>query len=526
MALLAVIESIGAYFLITFATSLFLLFTYRLQLHPLRDFPGPIIAKLTDAYNGYFSFRKRLHLTTLEDHAAYGPVIRHGPNKLLFNSATALHDIYDNDRIVKSHINTALMQTPGVYSLFTIIDKETHRAKRRIVGSSINERAMRTFEPTMLEQVDLFVNILFTSSQTSEPVNITEIVTRLACDLVALLSLGFNLKLQTDPTNRFMVTGMFRVNHLANTRMQWFRLHRLRVFSLLNYFSNDIQERYKRLLETMIKARLSEDKHVREDLFSIMTSAINRGEDVRMSDIWTEAISFFPAGAFSTSAATSALFFYLAHNKHCYDRVAREIRGAFARGSEIKGGPQLTSCNYLRACIDEALRMAPPVPGTMWREIAEDEKTRPLIIDGFVIPPGTQIGVNIFALHHNENYFPDPYKFKPERWLPDETPEKQRTLMRQAFAPFSVGYRSCAGKPMAYLEASLVVAKTLWYFDFRLAPGHLGGVGGGIPGRADGRGRRDEYQLYDVIAGQHDGPYLVFTSRAGVSNDLQGVVPK
>ncbi|KAI0110922.1 cytochrome P450 [Nemania sp. FL0031] len=525
MVPMAFIESVGVYALITLATSVFLLFTYRLQLHPLRAFPGPIVAKLTDAYNGYFSFRKRLHLTTLEDHSTYGPVIRHGPNKLLFNSVTALHDIYDNDRIVKSHINSALMQAPDVYSLFTIIGKEPHRAKRRIVGSAINERAMRIFEPTMIEQVDLFINILFASSQKSEPLNMTEVVTRLACDLVALLSLGFPLKLQTDPANRFMVTGMFRANHLANTRMQWFRLHQLRVFSLLNYFTNDIRERYKRLLETMIKARLSEDKDIREDLYSIMTNAMSRGENVRMSDIWTEAISFFPAGAFSTSAATSALFFYLARNKHCYDRLAAEIRETFARGSEIGGGPQLANCQYLRACIDEALRMAPPVPGTLWRELAADEKTKPLIIDGHVVPPGTQVGVNIFVLHHNENYFPDPYEFKPERWLPGETDEKQRTLMRQAFAPFSVGYRSCAGKSMAYLEASLIIAKTLWYFDFQLAPGNLGEVGGGTPGRTDGRGRPGEYQLYDVIAGQHDGPYLVFKPRAGVSDDLQGVVP-
>ncbi|KAH9892304.1 cytochrome P450 [Xylariomycetidae sp. FL2044] len=526
MAPLSVIESIVVYASITLVTAVSLLFIYRLQLHPLRAFPGPTVAKLTDAYNGYFAFRKRLHLTSLQDHLTYGPVIRHGPNKLLFNTATALHAIYDNDRMVKSHINSAIMLAPGVYSLFTVIDKEAHRAKRRIVGSVINERAMRNFEPAMIEQVDILIRLLFTASSQSaeQPVNLTPLITSLACDIIALRSLGFPLRLQTDPTHRFMIAGMFRANHFTNTRMQWFRLHQLRVLRLVNYFTSGIRERYQWLLETMIKTRLAEDLDVREDLYSIMANAMSSGEDVRMSDIWTEAMSFFPAGAFSTSAATSALFFYLAHNRHCYDRLAAEIRATFALGAEIRGGPQLAACQYLRACIDEALRVAPPVPGTLWRELAAGEKTeRPLVIDGHVIPPETQVGVNIFALHHNEAYFPEPYAFKPERWLvDDETSEEQRALMRDAFAPFSVGYRSCAGKPMAYLEAGLVVAKVLWYFDFRLASGPLGEIGGGTPGgRADLRGRRDEFQLYDVIGGEHDGPCLVLTPREGVCSDLQ-----
>jgi cytochrome P450 len=211
----------------------------------------------------------------------------------------------------------------------------------------------------------------------------------------------------------------------------------------------------------------------------------------------------------------------LSHNRKCYEKLSEEIRAAFTSGSEIQSGLQLSNCHYLRACIDETLRIAPPVPGTFWRELASDEKHNPLIIDGQVVPPETQVGVNIYALHHNENYFPDPYTFKPERWLLSETSKSQRNLMHEAFTPFSIGYRGCAGKAMAYLEMSLVIAKTLWYFNFNLAPGLLGEVGGGTPGRTDGRGRPDEYQLYDVIAGEHDGPYLMFSPRDKVCDDLQ-----
>lgn len=166
--------------------------------------------------------------------------------------------------------------------------------------------------------------------------------------------------------------------------------------------------------------------------------------------------------------------------------------------------------------------MSPPVTSTLWREQDRSDSS-PLIIDGHFIPRGTQIGVNIYTLHHNEKYFPDPFTFKPERWLPEETPEHERKTMHEAFVPFSLGYRGCAGKAMAYLESSLVMAKTLWFFDFSVAAGKLGNVGAGMSGDHNGRERTGEFQLFDIFASTHDGPYLDFQVRNEVSHEL---IPK
>lgn len=224
-------------------------------------------------------------------------------------------------------------------------------------------------------------------------------------------------------------------------------------------------------------------------------------------------------GAFSVATAMSALLFYLSRERRCYEKLAAEIRSTFQRADEIRSGQQLSSCQYLRACIDEALRIAPPIPGTGWRELKSSDGGS-LVVDGHVVPPGTEVGVNTYALHHNEEYFPNPYKFEPERWLATETPEEQRNIMRAAFAPFSIGYRACTGKAMAYLESSLIIAKILWYFDFEIPPGPLGHVGGGKSGAAGGRDRVAEYQLYDVLSAGHEGPYLLFHPRKDTGDDL------
>jgi cytochrome P450 len=217
----------------------------------------------------------------------------------------------------------------------------------------------------------------------------------------------------------------------------------------------------------------------------------------------------------------ATMFFYLSRYPSCRERLAKEIRSTFADSADIQGGPQLASCGYLRACIDETLRISPPVPGILWREIADDDDSdEPFIVDGHVVPPGTQVGVSSYSLHHDEAYFPEPFVFKPERWLTSDQADSEEQLakkrMTSAFCAFSAGSRGCAGKAMAYLEISLVAARTLWSYDFDPAPGRVGEIGAGQKGKKGGRGRINEFQLYDIFASYHEGPFLVFRPRKHV----------
>ncbi|KAI1504188.1 cytochrome P450 [Biscogniauxia marginata] len=160
----------------------------------------------------------------------------------------------------------------------------------------------------------------------------------------------------------------------------------------------------------MISSRLAQPPDARHDLFAVFNSQSEIGnKDIKLDDIWTEGLFFFAAGGETIASTLAAAFFYLSRNQECYQKLAREIRSTFSSGSEIRGGSRLTGCRYLRACIDETLRMSPPVPGILWRETVADSRQRPLVVDGHLIPPGTQIGVSIYSLHHNERYFPDAF---------------------------------------------------------------------------------------------------------------------
>ncbi|KAI0147463.1 cytochrome P450 [Xylariaceae sp. FL1272] len=385
---------------------------------------------------------------------------------------------------VLSSSDTSAAWLMGGFFSSPIIDQQAHRHKRKIIGQALNDRSMRIFEPIIAAEADVLIKLLYVSStdKAAAPVNMSDRFEHLSYDIVTLLGFGHPLKLQTDETYRFMCKGMAVANYYTNTHMQFFLIYQLELTAALHFLNNAMREKYRTLVRKMVSVRMSEDKDIRHDLYSVTSKAnaeaVNPEEGIQLSEVWSEAITFLPAAVF---------FFYLSRYPECYQRLLDEIRTTFASEADIKFGMQLSNCKYLRACIDETMRMSPSIPGTMWRELQPND-SEPLIFE-----------VNTYSLHHNETYFPDSYLFNLGRWLDTQAAENIKAGLREAFMPFAIGYRDCVGKNMAYLVMSLVVAKIVWYFDFESPTRAKGKVGGGHKGEF-GRRRVTEYQLYDIFS--------------------------
>ncbi|KAH7325866.1 cytochrome P450 [Stachybotrys elegans] len=508
----AVLFEAASYALLFLATYWLLIWAYRLLLHPLSRYPGPFLAKLSDFHVGYHVLNQRLHLQTFRDHEKYGPILRHGPNKLVFSNTAALHDIYLNSSVSKSAVYDLTRQANGVSNVFNAIDKNLHRRKSRLVGRAINERSMRIFEPNMTAQIDVLLSTLLQSA--GQPLNMTTLVKRLSIDIVGLLGFGYELKTQTDERDRWLAEGVVKGNFRINSYMNFPALRHTRMDYIMGLIAGKARLKYGELVGRLIRSRLSVARDAHHDLYASMTDeeSLDGEKPLPQSEIFQEAVFFIPAGADTVSAAICAVLFYITRASHrsVYDELAREIRHTFATPNDVSGGPKLMACKYLRACIDEALRMSPPIGGTLLREQEESSKTNgeQLVVDGHIIPHGVQIGVSIYSLHHNKAYFPDPFAYNPDRWL--SSSEEQKKVMKEAFVPFSIGSRSCPGKAMAYLEMSLVIAKLVSCFDISAAPGNLGLVGLRKMQAGD---KGEEYDLHDVFVSTHDGPYLVFQPR-------------
>ncbi|VUC32368.1 unnamed protein product, partial [Clonostachys rosea] len=467
---------------------------------------GPFLAKFTDGYAGWYAIKKCLHLVTYRNHNEYET------------------DIYLNQGLTKarSYVYSRMNNRASIFNAF---DRRDHRRRRAVIRHAISEQSMRKFEPTMMSQVNIFLGQLIKASQDSSIVNMTPSCQRLAIDVVGHLAFGYSLNTQTEEKMRFLPDSMTTLNARLNLFMTWPLI--AQTDPGIKFVFKKRIERLRSALAGMIKDRMALPRDAKHDLFSIAMKDESvkqvEQEGLRDSELWAEAGIFFTAGGSTTATAIATIFFYISQHQAVYNKLASEIRSSFASGSEIHGGPKLTGCTYLRAVVDETLRMTPPSSGTLWREQDHSSQTgtQPLIVDGHVIPPGTAVGVNTYSIHHNEEYFPEPFKFLPERWIVSETNTKENLeTMRRAFVPFSVGERGCAGKAMAYLEINLVIAKTLWYFDLERAPGHAGNLVAGQPGRTDGRDRPDEYQLEDIFTADHKGPNLVFKCRGNYWEEL------
>jgi cytochrome P450 len=226
-----------------------------------------------------------------------------------------------------------------------------------------------------------------------------------------------------------------------------------------------------------------------------------------------EANLLLVAGYDTSSSTLSSFFFYITRNPRVYAKLCTEIRDAFSSTEEISHGPKLAGCNYLRACIDETLRISAPGPSEFEREIMKGGAH----IDGDYYPEGTIVGTPSWALFRNEEFYGDPSTFRPERWMPSSHPDTLNDAedvlrLKRGFHPFQKGAGMCLGMNFANMMLRMSIAKTLMRMDVRATPGDRLGEG-----RQElGWGQRDpkQYVLRDAFIAERDGPVVQFRLRA------------
>lgn len=264
------------------------------------------------------------------------------------------------------------------------------------------------------------------------------------------------------------------------------------------------------------------DETDRRDFFYHLLKARDpeTGQGFSTPELWGESNLLIIAGSDTTSTALAATLFYLVRNPHALATVTAEIRAAFNDVEDIRQGGLLNSCTYLRACIDEAMRLSPSVGGIVPREVMSGGTH----IDGVFVPEGTVVGVPHYAIHHNPAYFPDPFRYLPERWLAGrklpnsigmEVSEHDVAVAQAAFCPFSIGPRGCIGKGLAYVEMTISLARTLWLYEVRRAVGVMDPAEGGREGAEWGRDRKEEMQLVDTFTSWKEGVMVDFRRREG-----------
>ncbi|OQE74125.1 hypothetical protein PENNAL_c0084G11992 [Penicillium nalgiovense] len=477
---------------------------YRIWFHPLAKFPGPVLAKVTNLYGGYYAWRGDLHLDMMRCHEKYGDIVRYAPNRVLFNSNTGLKEIYAFTKQVQKSAAYGAMVHRAPNTL-TLIDKKQHGRKRRTIAQGFGDNALRGFEDTIMGLVRTFCDSLVqdtSAGEWSSPQNMAKWSNYLTFDIMSSVIFGESFDLIGSPENRHIVQSIEDSNVRTGVLLQAGELSTRRLDRKL--FPEAIAGRniFIRFVNQLLKKRMSVKPLKRSDVFSFLLDAVDpeTKQGFTPAEIGAESTTMIVAGSDTTSTAIASIFFYLCRYPDIYERVKTEVRAVFPDPNDVSLGAGLTECVFLRACIDETLRMSPPASSSLWREVIQDG----VMIDGHVIPRGYDVGTCIYAVHHNAEYYPQPFEYRPDRWL--DEPDKVQ-LARSAFTPFSIGPRSCLGKGLALTELSLTMAYLLSKYDFRPAPG-TEHVGGGSASQGPGRSREGEYQLHDHVTAAKNGPIV------------------
>ncbi|UYV82542.1 CYP3A4 [Cordylochernes scorpioides] len=298
-------------------------------------------------------------------------------------------------------------------------------------------------------------------------------------DVIATTAFGTKLDSHHDPDNPFVKNAQ----RIFNQEFRWFFIFIFIFPSLLKIitkFSPDYLVFFKDITEKLIKERKENPDVKRYDFLQMLMDELNEEEmndptdpnfkDDRQTvfpgltkdEIAAQCILFFMAGYETTASTLSHCVYMLALNPECQDRLAAEVDNALSAEDVTLDYDTVKTLPYLEAVISETLRLLPP--GTrMERQAARNYKLKDTETE---IPKDMIVQFPVYAMHRDPEFFPDPEKFDPERFLP----ENKDNIRPFTYLPFGAGPRNCIAERFALLEVKLCLAKVIQKLQFHRVP--------------------------------------------------------
>ncbi|KAF2718171.1 cytochrome P450 [Polychaeton citri CBS 116435] len=495
---------------------------YRLYFHPLAKVPGPLFQRISGIPRMWHCYAGDRHLREMQAHQSYGSVVRIGPDSLAFSTLSALQTIHSKDsNVFKGNEFYGLLDggAEGGRSVQMVADNTAHAARRRVVDKALppRDQAFRDIDNLARKFVSSTVYIAGLNSPPDSKgwtgsVDLTTTSSWFSFDLISTVAFGDSMEMMTSEAYRWVPaclrsTSIFLYwagyapflgfwQYLLGSKWPT----RLGLHTVVN------SQRYTELADEQLDKRIArlesgEEQgcaEKRTDLFKHLLQANLYGE----YDLRADSSLLIAAGSDAIRLTVAATVFYWLKNPAVFEKAKQEIY-SLARSSDDISDAKLSSMKYLRACIDETMRLCPPKASSLPREVLKDGIT----IDGIYVPKGMTVGTSVYALHHDPEIYPEPYAFRPERWL-QPSPDRR---MQAAFCPFLKGPRACPGKTVAYFAMQLALFHLVLQYDIRAAPGKP--TGGGHSGPGFLRERDDEYQFNDWIIGFSEGPNVQLKPR-------------
>ncbi|KAL3866302.1 hypothetical protein ACJMK2_043609 [Sinanodonta woodiana] len=350
---------------------------------------------------------------------------------------------------------------------------------RSTLSPTFSSGKMRNMTPLISRCLEKLIRNAKNMSEGGKSVEMKSLFGAFTLDVICSTGFGIEVDSQSNPNDPFVVnarkamsTNIIGIRILLSMLFPdfqiFFRNIPLMDQKALDFFKeatksvmkerrNSTSDNYKDLIQLMINAHKDKSDETTENEKALnYDSYKKRGLTDR--EILANALIFLLAAFDTTSSLLTFVSYCLAVNQDVQDKLISEIDKEL--GKKQPTYENVFKLQYLDMVVSETLRVYPPAT-RFNREASADTE-----VCGVKIPKGLDVTVVVSAVHYDPEFWPNPHKFDPERF----SPENKGNIKPFTFLPFGAGPRNCIGMRLALLEAKMAIVEMLQNFRFVTAP--------------------------------------------------------
>ena len=397
-------------------------------------------------------------MATHEAHQRLGKTVRVGPNHVSFISRQAVKDIYGHGTPAQK--DKFYISFTGTHeSSLDVTDRQAHGEKRKRLAAAFSQKRIADMEHLVVDDVQKLLDRFDKAAAVDELINVRWYINMLLFDLTG--HLVFSQSLGCVERGDDMMVAQKLDGTVYKTKPADALRNSLRIGSTMGWIPSHfgLLKRltwwhpgwkggadFGSIVLDKVRTRLDMEKKDVElnDFFrALVWNKDNEPLGLEIGEMVAECALLLNAGSDTTTIVLVGTMFLLTKYPDVARRLRKELDEELDGGDGVVAYDSVKNLPYLRACVDEAMRMRPPLRGGLPRVTPPEG----MAIDGEWIAGSTTVSVPTYSLHHDADLFEDPFTYKPERWLGDEPANLQ-----QVFIPFSAGGRGCGTSSPYLLE--------------------------------------------------------------------------
>ncbi|XP_070617450.1 cytochrome P450 3A24-like [Erythrolamprus reginae] len=344
---------------------------------------------------------------------------------------------------------------------------------RTVLSPTFTSGRLKEMLPIIQNYVENLLAFLQKKADRDELVNVKEIFGAYSMDVITSTSFGVNTDSISNPKDPFvqqaqklltigLLSPLFILSYVAPWMMPL--LEKMN----FSFFSTESTEFFTRSIQKIKEKRSQEGEKRRVDFLHLLIESQNSLTSHEMngvnhtykgltdSEILAQAVIFIFAGYETVSTILSFLTYELALQPDIQQKLQEEIDEVLPNKAPITY-EALVQMEYLDMVLSETLRMH-PAAGRLQRMCKST-----IELNGITIPKGMGIVIPPVVLHYDPEYWPEPERFKPERF----SKEVKDKINPYTYLPFGAGPRNCIGMRFALLTMKAAVASLMQRFTFQ-----------------------------------------------------------